>query len=61
MTKPDLTVKEACAVLGIGRTKAYELMRQGVLRTYKLGPSRRDGVRIRRESVEKLRSRGAGV
>ena len=36
-----LTPVEAAKVLGIGRTKVYELMAGGVLRSVKIGTARR--------------------
>jgi excisionase family DNA binding protein len=48
-----LTPIEAAAMLSIGRTKLYELMRTGDLFSVRLGGSRR----IPRESVEAFVSR----
>ncbi|MER6578576.1 helix-turn-helix domain-containing protein [Nonomuraea sp. NPDC001023] len=41
MTKLLITPAEAAAVLGIGRTKIYELMAAGLLPSVKIGRARR--------------------
>jgi excisionase family DNA binding protein len=41
MTKLLLTPEEAAEMLGIGRTKVYELMASGQLRSVKIGRCRR--------------------
>jgi excisionase family DNA binding protein len=41
VTKLLLTPEEAAAVLGIGRTKVYELMLSNALESVKIGASRR--------------------
>lgn len=33
----SLSIKEACAILGIGRTKIYQLINQGILPAKKMG------------------------
>jgi len=58
---PDqlLTVNQTCAVLQVGRTRLYELIRAGELKSVMLGPRSR---RILLSSVDKLiakRARGA--
>jgi excisionase family DNA binding protein len=52
---PDLTRQQAADTLNVGLAKVDELVRDGVLQSYKLGESRRAGRRITRESVERLR------
>lgn len=51
----DLTIAETGRYLNIGRSKIHELIRTGVLASYVLGPGRRAGRRIRRDSVERFR------
>lgn len=41
MEKLFLTLSEACEVLGIGRSRLYELVRNGEIASVKLGRSRR--------------------
>jgi excisionase family DNA binding protein len=58
---PDqlLTVNQTCAVLQVGRTRLYELIRAGELKSVMLGRRSR---RIPQSSIDKLiakRSRGA--
>jgi excisionase family DNA binding protein len=36
-----ISVEEACQILSIGKTRAYELIKSGQLRTVKLGVTRR--------------------
>lgn len=47
-TKLLITTEEAASVLGIGRTRMYELVRSGKVRSVTLGRSRR----IRPEDLE---------
>ena len=47
-TKLLITTEEAASVLGIGRTRMYELLRSGKVRSVTLGRSRR----IRPEDLE---------
>ncbi|MBA4753616.1 MAG: helix-turn-helix domain-containing protein [Sphingobium sp.] len=49
MTKITATVKEACQMSGLGKTKLYELMSQGKLETTTVG-------RRRLVKVESLRA-----
>ena len=41
MDKPLLDINEAAAALGLGRSKTYELVQKGQLRSIKIGRSRR--------------------
>ena len=45
-----LTVNETCKQLGLGRTKVYELISSGMLRTVQIGNARR----VVGESVDEL-------
>lgn len=58
METPKLSYKpeQAAAVLGIGRSKVYELMNAGELESFKLGKSRL----IPHASLERLISRKMG-
>ena len=55
---PDqlLTVNQTCAVLQVGRTRLYELIRAGELKSVMLGPRSR---RVLQSSVDKLIARQA--
>jgi excisionase family DNA binding protein len=37
MERIAVSIKEACRSIGIGRTKTYELIKEGRLDTFKLG------------------------
>jgi excisionase family DNA binding protein len=45
----NLRVEEAATIIGIGRTAAYELVRTGALRSFKIGKLRR----VPREEAER--------
>jgi excisionase family DNA binding protein len=49
-----LTPEEAALALRVGRSKVYDLMRAGVLRSVKIGGSRRISVRALGEYVAAL-------
>lgn len=53
-----LTPHEAAKVLKVGRTKVYDLMRSGLLRSVKLGGSRRIPVDALAELVADLAKAG---
>lgn len=50
-----LTVKEAMAILRLGRTRFYELVAEGKIQTIKLGQR---STRVKVESIEKLMANG---
>lgn len=54
MDKLLLTVPEAAAALGIGRSQLYKLVLSGELRTIKIGRSRRIPIRALDELIELL-------
>ena len=54
-----LTAEEAAMALRVGRSKIYELMRSGELRSVKLGGSRRISAAALTEYVAALESRAA--
>jgi excisionase family DNA binding protein len=54
MDKLLLTPVEAARVLGIGRTKVYELMAAGVLGSVKIGAARRVPAAALADFVERL-------
>ena len=56
MTKLLLTPEEAAQVLGIGRTKVYELMLSNALESVKIGASRRIPTDSLAAFVETLRA-----
>ena len=55
-----LTPEEAAETLSIGRTKVYELLALGVLRSVQIGKSRRIPVAAVHELVDRL-SEGGGA
>jgi len=55
MEKLLLTPEEAAEVLGIGRSKLYQLLADGTLDSVKLGGLRRVSVDALREFVSELR------
>ena len=59
MTKLLLTPEEAAQVLGIGRTKVYELMLSDALESVKIGASRRIPTDSLATFVETLRGTSA--
>lgn len=59
LTKLLLTPEEAAQVLGIGRTKVYELMLSNALESVKIGASRRVPADSLTSSVEGLRAKSA--
>jgi len=50
----DLSINEACSILGVTPPTIYKLLNRGELAGYKVGRSRR----ITRESINKLRRGG---
>ena len=54
MEKLLLTVGEAAAVLGVGKSRVYDLMRLRQLRSVKIGRTRRVPVDCLREYVERI-------
>ena len=59
MDKLLLTPTEAAEVLGIGRSKVYELMRSGTLRSVRIDSCRRVPVEDLSALVTRLRTTGA--
>jgi len=59
MEKLLLTADEVAEVLGIGRTKVYELMAAGTIRSIKIGACRRVTAAGLREYVERLSANAA--
>ena len=55
MEKMLVTVSEAAALLGVGRSFAYELVQRGDLPSVKLGRARRVPVAEVRRYIERLR------
>lgn len=49
---------EAAAVLGIGRSKLYELLQDGVLESVRIGACRRIPIEVLTEFVRRLRESG---
>lgn len=49
-----LTPEQACETLNVGRTRLYELMREGTLRSVTIGRSRRIPVQAIDEYVDLL-------
>ena len=60
MDKLLLTATEAADVLGIGRTKVYELLRIGAIESVRVGKSRRIPATALHEYVEWLRAEASG-
>jgi excisionase family DNA binding protein len=54
MQPVTLTINDACAAIGIGRTLAYELIKSGDLRTIKIGKRRLVTTQSIREFVAQL-------
>lgn len=52
--QPDYTVAQAAAIFGVTTQAIYKMMNRGELDSYKAGRARR----IKRESIEKIRSGG---
>lgn len=61
MDKLLFTPSEAAAVLGIGRSKIYELLNDGQLTSVRIDRCRRIPADELLSLVERLRSAGAGV
>jgi len=59
MTRLLLTPEEAAELLGIGRTKVYELMLTNALESVKIGTARRIPTDALTEFVATLRRKGA--
>ena len=58
MNKVLLTAEEAADALSIGRTKVYELLASGLLRSVQIGKSRRIPVSAIHEFVDRLAPEG---
>lgn len=54
MEKILLNVEEAAEVLGVGKSTVYDLIRMRLLRSVRIGKSRRVPVEACRELVERL-------
>ena len=52
----DLTNDQAAELLNVSLTTINKLVREGLLKAYKLGADKRSGRRIVRESIERLRN-----
>jgi excisionase family DNA binding protein len=59
MEKLLLTAEETAEVLGIGRSKVYELLRAGVIQSVRIGACRRGPAAAVAEYVERLRREAA--
>lgn len=59
MHKLLLTAEEAAELLGIGRSKVYELLRVGAMESVQIGSSRRVPVVAVQEYVNRLRDDAA--
>ena len=46
-----MTVGEACASLGVSRSKLYDLISRGLIKTVKLSSGPKAGVRLRPEDL----------
>ena len=55
MTQPDFTRQQAAELLNVSLSTLDRMIAGGVLRAYKTGGTRRNTVRIVRESVDELR------
>ena len=55
MNKLLLTPEETAEVMGIGRTKVYELLRAGVIDSVRIGACRRVPVAALHEYLDRLR------
>lgn len=60
MNKLLLTAGEAAGVLGIGRTKVYELLRIGVIESVRVGTARRIPSAALTAYVDRLRAESSG-
>ncbi|WP_170340876.1 helix-turn-helix domain-containing protein [Ruegeria arenilitoris] len=52
--EPDLRIKEAAAEIAVSPRTVWDLIREGELRSYKIGPR---GRRVTRESLDAFRER----
>ncbi len=59
MEKLLLTAEETAEVLGIGRSKVYELLRAGIIQSVRIGACRRIPAAAVAEYVEQLRREAA--
>ena len=59
MTKLLLTVREAADMLGIGRSKTYELINRGALRSVQIDGCRRVPAQALEEYVSELTGKAA--
>lgn len=60
MEKLLLTVEETANVIGIGRTKVFELIASGVLESVRIGGARRVPTAAVADYVERLRASASG-
>lgn len=60
MEKLLLTAEEAAAMVGLGRTKVYELLRVGQIESVRIGRCRRIPLRAVHAYVERLSREAAG-
>jgi excisionase family DNA binding protein len=60
MDKLLLTAEEAAEVVGVGRTKVYELLRVGQIESVRIGRCRRIPLRAIQEYVARLSEEAAG-
>jgi excisionase family DNA binding protein len=60
MNKLLLTPEETAEVMGIGRTKVYELLRAGVIDSVRIGACRRVPVAALHDYLDRLRQSAAG-
>ena len=61
MEKLLLTVEETASLIGIGRTKVFELIATGVLESVRIGGARRVPTGAVTDYVERLRARAGGT
>ena len=60
MDKKLLTVSEAADLLGLGRSKAYELVMRGELKSILIGRARRVPVAALDEFIQRATAEGVG-
>lgn len=60
MEKLLLTVEETAGLIGIGRTKVFELIASGVLESVRIGGARRVPTAAVADYVERLRAEAGG-
>ena len=56
-----MTVGEACASLGVSRSKLYDLISRGLIKTVKLSSGPKAGVRLRPEDLRDYAKKQAKI